>query len=76
MSELALYFGGLGCRRCTRDVTARLRDVRGVETITADHRRAVVRVTGSMSVADVLAPFDGTCYEPQVLEVGRAGPPA
>ena len=36
MSEMTLYVGGMGCRRCVREVTARLRDVPGVQMVVAD----------------------------------------
>ena len=35
MRNIQLFVGGMGCRRCVREVTARLRDVRGVETVSA-----------------------------------------
>ena len=71
MSELTLYVGGMSCRRCVREVTARLRDVTGVETVTADSVRSLVRVSGSMRALDVLHAFAGTPYRPEVLENSR-----
>ena len=41
---------------------ARLRDVPGVETVTADVGASAVRLTGSMTVADVLSQFAETTY--------------
>ena len=64
MRQLSLFVGGMGCRRCVREVTARLRDVPGVETISADSGDCVVRLSGSMQLADVLAAFAGTTYRP------------
>ena len=66
MRELSLFVGGMGCRRCVREVTARLRDVPGVETISADSGDCVVRLSGSMQLADVLAAFAGTTYRPRL----------
>ena len=66
MPQLNLFVGGMSSRRCVRDVTARLRDVAGVETVTADLGDGVVRLTGSMQLADVLAAFTGTTYRPQL----------
>ncbi len=68
MTELTLFIDGMGCRDCVRDVTARLRDVAGVETVTADHRRSVVVLVGSMSRSGVLAALEGTPFR-----VGRIG---
>jgi copper chaperone CopZ len=68
MPEVRLSVGAtMGCRHCVRDVTGRLRDVPGVETIAADARGGTVVVAGTMDVADVLAAFAGTGYNPQVV---------
>jgi copper chaperone CopZ len=66
MDEMDLVVGGMSCRRCVREVTARLRDVAGVQRVTADPRRSTVHLTGSMTRADVLAAFAGTTYRPVV----------
>ena len=67
MRHLTLFVGSMSCRRCVREVTARLRDVTGVETVAADHGRSTVHLSGVMDVADVLAAFAGTTYRPQVV---------
>ena len=64
MDEMELTVSGMACRRCVREVTARLRDVAGVERVTADPVRSTVRLVGSMTRADVLAAFEGTSYRP------------
>ena len=66
MRQLNLFVGGMSCRRCVREVTARLRDVPGVETVSANPGDCVVRLSGSMQRADVLAAFTGTTYRPEV----------
>ena len=66
MRQLNLFVGGMSCRRCVREVTARLRDVPGVETVSADPGDCVVRLSGSMQLADVLAAFTGTTYRPRL----------
>jgi copper chaperone CopZ len=75
MSELTLYVAGMSCRRCVREVTARLRDVTGVQTVAADAGRSHVRLSGSMTLCDVVQAFVGTSYRPQVVEnvVGNSG---
>lgn len=66
MGELHLFVDGMTCRRCVREVTARLRDVPGVETVSADPGDCVVRLSGSMQHTDVLAVFTGTRYRPRL----------
>jgi copper chaperone CopZ len=66
MRQLNLFVGGMSCRRCIREVTARLRDVPGVETVSANAGDCMVRLSGSMKLADVLAAFTGTTYRPQL----------
>jgi copper chaperone CopZ len=62
--EITLLVDGMGCRRCVREVSRWLRDVPGVTTVEADAVSARVRVTGTMTLADVLAVFAGTAYGP------------
>jgi copper chaperone CopZ len=64
MDEMELTVSGMACRRCVREVTARLRDVAGVERVVADPVRSTVHLVGSMTRADVLAAFEGTSYRP------------
>jgi copper chaperone CopZ len=68
MRHIRLFVGGMSCRRCVREVTARLRDVPGVETVVADAERSEVRLSGAMTTADVLAAFTGTTYRPELRD--------
>ena len=68
MRHIRLFVGGMACRRCVREVTARLRDVPGVETVVADADRSEVSLSGVMTIADVLATFTGTTYRPELLD--------
>lgn len=72
MWDLHLLVVGMDCRRCVRDVTARLRDVPGVERVVADASTNRVHLAGSMSRADVVAALAGSDYVVRVM----AGPPA
>ena len=71
MRHLNLFVDGMSCRRCVREVTARLRDVPGVQTVSANASDGVVRLSGSMQLAEVLAAFTGTTYRLQ--PVGTRG---
>ena len=67
MRQINLFVGGMSCRRCVREVTALLRDVTGVETVSANPGDCEVRLSGSMVIADVLEAFTGSTYRPQLL---------
>jgi copper chaperone CopZ len=66
MNDIELVVGRMTCRRCVREVTSRLGDVPGVERVTANPARSLVHLSGSMTLADVLAAFEGTTYRPVV----------
>ena len=66
MGQLNLFVGGMSCRRCVRRVTALVRDVPGVETVSAIADDSTVRLSGSMTTEDVLAAFAGTTYRPRL----------
>jgi copper chaperone CopZ len=66
MNDIELVVGGMTCRRCVREVTSRLRDVPGLERVTANPARSLVHLSGSMTLADVLAAFEATTYRPVV----------
>jgi|SRR5215213_9356942 len=72
MGQLNLFVGGMSCRRCVREVTALVRDVPGVETVSANADDCTVQRTGSMQLAEALAVFSGTSYQPR-LEGIRTG---
>ena len=68
MRHLSLFVDGMSRRRCVREVTARLRDVPGVETVVADAGSSTIRVTGTMARADVLGAFAGSTFRPRLVE--------
>jgi copper chaperone CopZ len=68
MYQLNVYVGGMSCRRCVREVTARLRDVPGVETVSANPGDCIVRLSGAMQLEDVLTVFAGTTYRPELID--------
>ena len=72
MRLIELVVDGMRCRRCVREVTARLRDVTGVVRVTADASTSTVTLLGTMTEADVKSAFVGTGYVPHRV----AGPAA
>jgi copper chaperone CopZ len=66
MREMTLHVAGMACRQCVREVTARLRDVPGVQTVVAQAATSTVRIGGSMAVEDVLDAFTGTDFRPEL----------
>ena len=66
MNDIELVVGGMTCRRCVREVTSRLRDVPGGERVTANPARSLVHLSGSITLADVPAAFEGATYRPVV----------
>ena len=75
MRDLHLLVGGMGCRHCVREVTARLRDVSGVERVVADASTNRVRLTGSMSRTDALGALSDTTFVARVVADRSAGAP-
>lgn len=69
MPQLNLFVGGMGCRRCVREVTALLRDVPGVVTVSADPARTVIHLSGTMQPRDVIAAFNGSRFSPSLLPI-------
>ena len=72
MPEVRLSVGSMQCRHCVREVTGWLRDVVGVETITADARTGTVVLGGTMTGPDRLAAFVGSEYTAQVADAAPA----
>lgn len=68
MPTIGLMVGGMRCRRCVREVTSRLRDVPGVDTVTADASRSMVRLSGTMTVDNVLGALRELSYPVQLLD--------
>ena len=72
MRQLNLFVGGMSCRRCVREVTAMLRDVPGVVTVSADSARSLIHLSGTMEPGDVIAAFSGSSFAPSLLPAAAA----
>ena len=70
--QISIVVDGMACRRCVREVTARLRDVPGVESVVADLTRSSIRLGGTMTLPDILTAFHGLPYRPRIIEHGEA----
>jgi copper chaperone CopZ len=68
MPTIGLMVEGMRCRHCVREITSRLRDVPGVDTVTADAGTAVVRLSGTMTVDDVLGALRELSYPVRLLD--------
>ena len=74
-TQVRLLISGMGCRRCVREVTARLRDVPGVQTVVADAGTCRVRLGGTMSAADVMTALAGTTFDVTLLDPASPSDP-
>lgn len=70
--EITISVDGMTCRHCVRAVTARLRDVPGVETVVADVGSSSIRLGGTMTLPDILTAFRDLAYRPRVVEPPQA----
>ena len=68
MDELQIRLSRMGCRRCVRKVSGSLRDVPGVELITAHLDDGLVVIAGTMTREDVLAALAGSKYEAEIVD--------
>lgn len=73
MQQITLHVEGMGCRRCVREVTRRLRDVVGVQTVAADQATCQVCLTGTMTLEGALAALAGTVYRVDVVGFPQPG---
>lgn len=66
MQTIQLYVEGMRCPRCVRAATARLRDLPGVATLTADRETGQITVTGEVSATNLLDALAGSTFTAQV----------
>lgn len=67
MQTIQLYVEGMRCPRCVREATARLRDLPGVATLTADRDTGQITATGDVTGTDLLDALAGSSFTARVL---------
>ena len=68
MRTLTLSVDGMRCRRCVRQASALVRDVEGVQVVTADAESGLITVLGTMTSADVMAALRETTFTVRLLQ--------
>jgi copper chaperone CopZ len=66
--EIRVRIRSMGCRRCVREVTAHLRDIPGVQLVTAVVSEGLVVLSGSMSREDVLRALAICSHDAEILD--------
>ncbi len=64
---VTMYVPGLTCRHAVRVVSARLRDVPGVQSVAVDAPAGLVVVRGPVDAREVHAALVGAGYPPEPL---------
>ncbi|WP_183097609.1 heavy-metal-associated domain-containing protein [Nocardioides pelophilus] len=62
MRTLTFSVDGMRCRRCVRRATALVRDVDGVQAVTADAKSGLLTVLGTMTSSDIVASLRDTTF--------------
>ena len=67
MRTLTLVVDGMRCRRCVRRATALVRDVEGVQAVTADAKSGLLTVLGTMTSTDIVASLRNTTFTARLI---------
>ena len=67
MRTLTLFVEGMRCRRCVRKATALVRDVEGVQAVTADAKSGLLTVRGTMTSNDIMASLRSTTFTARLI---------
>jgi len=67
MRTLTLFVDGMRCRRCVRRATALVRDVEGVQAVTADAKSGLLTVLGTMTSTDIVAALRKTTFTVRLI---------
>ena len=67
MRTLTLLVDGMSCRRCVRRATALVRDVEGVQAVTADAKSGLLTVLGTMTSTDIVASLRDSTFTARLI---------
>lgn len=67
MRTLTFSVDGMRCRRCVRRATALVRDVDGVQAVTADAKSGLLTVLGTMTSTDIVASLRNTTFTARLI---------
>ena len=67
MRTLTLIVNGMRCRRCVRRATALVRDVEGVQAVTADAKSGLLTVRGTMTSTAIVASLRNTTFTARLI---------
>lgn len=68
MRTLTFSVDGMRCRRCVRRATALVRDVDGVQAVTADAKSGLLTVRGTMSDIDIVRSLRNTTFTARLID--------
>jgi len=67
MRTLTFCVDGMRCRRCVRRATALVRDIEGVQAVTADAKSGLLTVIGTMISTDTVASLRNTTFTAHLI---------
>jgi len=68
MRTLTFSVDGMRCRRCVRRATALVRDVEGVQAVTADAESGLLTVRGTMTGLDIVRSLRNTTFTARLID--------
>lgn len=68
MRNLTFSVDGMRCRRCVRRATALVRDVEGVQAVTADAESGLLTVRGTMTGLDIVRSLRNTTFTARLID--------
>lgn len=68
MRTLIFSVDAMRCRRCVRRATALVRDVEGVQAVTADAESGLLTVRGTMTGLDIVRSLRNTTFTARLID--------